>query len=136
MVAAELALGLAAIVASVVFEPLTRPDGLQLVALFLALALASDAFAIQTDRGLDISGSLLAIVLAIALTGATGGVIVGTVSALVDSLRLRRPFPSVIGNVAGYALFPFVGGVVLARLAAVWQAEIGSLAFAAALMVA
>src|SRR3954470_16368209 len=136
MVAAELALGVAAIAASVAFEPLKRGDGLELVALFLALALASDAFAISTDRGLDISGSLLAIVLALALTGSTGGVIVGTVSALVDSLRLRRPVASVIGNVAGYALFPFVGGVVLSRLASVWDAEIGSLGFAAALMVA
>jgi putative nucleotidyltransferase with HDIG domain len=136
MVCAELALGLSATAASFAFEPLTRSDGLELAVLFLALALASDAFAISTNRGLDISGSLLAIVLAFALTGPSGGVIVGASSALVDSLRLRRPFASVVGNVAGYALFPFVGGVVLERVASELEAPIGSLAYAAALMVA
>jgi putative nucleotidyltransferase with HDIG domain len=136
MVWAELTLGVAAIVASSALYPLTRADGLELVLLFLVLAIASDAFAINTDRGLDISGSLLAIVLALALTGPTGGVIVGTVSALADSIRMRRPLPSLVCNTAGYALFPFAGGVVLAWLVSIVDAEVGSLAFAAALVAA
>src|SRR3954447_2102955 len=136
MVGAELLLGISAIVLAFWLEPLKRDDGLELVLLFLALAIASDWFAINTDRGLDISGSLLAIVLAIALTGATGGVIVGTLSALADSLRMRRPYPSIVCNVAAYALFPFAGGVALERLTSMFDAEIGSLAFAAALMIA
>jgi putative nucleotidyltransferase with HDIG domain len=136
MVGAELLLGISAIVLAFWLEPLKRDDGLELVLLFLALAIASDWFAINTDRGLDISGSLLAIVLAIALTGATGGVIVGTLSALADSLRMRRPYPSIVCNVAAYALFPFAGGVALERLTSMFDAEIGSLAFAVALMIA
>jgi putative nucleotidyltransferase with HDIG domain len=109
---------------------------LPLVALFLALAVLSDWFTIVTGRGFDVSGSLLAIVLALALTGPTGGVIVGTLSVLVDALRLRRPLPSVLGNVAGYAVFPFVGGVLLERLSSAMDASVGSLAFAGALMAA
>jgi putative nucleotidyltransferase with HDIG domain len=105
-----------------------------LIGVFLVLALASDAFAIVSDRGLNVSGSLLAIVLAIALTGPMGGVIVGTLSALVDAVRVRRPLQSSISNVAGYALFPFAGGVTLDRVAGGLDAPVGSLAFAIALV--
>src|SRR3954452_24066271 len=115
MLSAEVVLGVSAVCASFAFEPLQRTDGVPLVALFLLLAIASDAFAIVSDRGLNVSGSLLAIVLAIALTGPTGGVLVGTLSALVDALRVRRPLSSSICNVAGYALFPFAGGVTVDR---------------------
>ena len=136
MLCAEVAAGLAAIVATIVYEPVQGSDGYALIALFLALAILSDSFTIVTGRGFDVSGSLLAIVLALALTGPTGGVIVGTLCTLVDALRQRRPFTSLLGNVAGYALFPFVGGVLLERLASMMDAEIGSVAFAGALMAA
>jgi putative nucleotidyltransferase with HDIG domain len=136
LVWAEIGLGGGAIAASLAYEPLTRGDGVELVLLFLALALASDAFAISTDRGLDISGSLLAIVLALALTGPVGGVLVGTVSALADGLRLRRPFASLASNVSAYAVFPFAGGVALQWLSGKLDAPLGSLAFAAAIVVA
>lgn len=130
----ELTLGAAAVGASLALEPLQRSYGLELVGLFLVLALASDWFAIVTDRGFNVSGSLLAIVLAFALTGPTGGVIVGTLSALVDGLRLRRPFASQLSNVAVYAVFPFAGGMTLVRLADVLDAGAGDLAFGAAIV--
>jgi putative nucleotidyltransferase with HDIG domain len=136
MLCAEIAAGLAAIVATLVFEPVQGSDGYPLIALFLALAILSDWFTIVTGRGFDVSGSLLAIVLALALTGPTGGVIVGTLCTLVDALRQRRPLTSMLGNIAGYAVFPFVGGVLLERLAGMLDAEVGSLAFAGALMAA
>src|SRR3954452_1786449 len=134
MLCVEMLLGAIAVAASVTLEPLRRPDGLALVGLFLALALASDAFAIKTDRGQDISGSLLAIVLAIALTGPTGGVLVGTVSALVDGVRARRPFSSQASNVAAYAIFPFAGGMVLEWLASAHDASVGGPAYVAGVM--
>lgn len=134
MLAAELMLGAAAVSASLAFEPLTRPHGLTLVGLFLALALLSDAFTVVTGRGFDVSGSLLAIVLAMALTGPTGGVLVGVLSALVDGLRARRALAAQIANVSAYALFPLAGGVVMERCAAAFHGSPGSLAFAAALL--
>jgi putative nucleotidyltransferase with HDIG domain len=137
MLGGEVLLGLAALVAAVTLEPLQRPDGVQLVLLFLALAIASDAFAIDDpERGFNISGSLVAIVLAIGLTGPSGGVLVGTISALVDGLRLRRPFASLASNVSAYAVFPFAGGMVLAQLADWFDASVGSVVFAVALVVA
>jgi putative nucleotidyltransferase with HDIG domain len=136
LVCAEALLGIAAVAAALAFEPLQRDDGLELVLLFLGLAIASDAFAIVTDRGLNVSGSLLAIVLAIALTGPAGGVIVGAMSALVDGLRQRRPLSSLVCNVADYAVFPFAGGVVLERLTTALDAPLGSFGFACALVAA
>jgi putative nucleotidyltransferase with HDIG domain len=135
---AEVAVGLAAAVAAFLIDPVRGSEGLPLIMLFLALAIASDAFTIVTGRGFDVSGSLLATVLAIALTGPVGGVVVGTSSAFVDALRdrHRRPVASGISNIAVYAVFPFAGGVVLVWLANLMNADIGSLAFAAAIAVA
>jgi putative nucleotidyltransferase with HDIG domain len=136
VLSAEVAAGLAAVAAAFALEPVHSPDDILLIALFLALAILSDAFTIVTGRGFDVSGSLLAIVLAIALTGPVGGVVVGTVSALVDGLRSRRPGPSQVVNIAAYAVFPFAGGATLMWLTELSDASLGSLAFAVALIVA
>src|SRR5215212_6835447 len=69
MLCAEIAAGAAAAVAAALITPVHGSEGLPLVVLFLALAIASDAFEIVTGRGFSVSGSLLAIVLAIGLTG-------------------------------------------------------------------
>lgn len=136
MLAAEVVAGLAAAVAAFVIDPVSGSDDILLIVLFLALAILSDAFTIVTGRGFDVSGSLLATVLAIALTGPVGGVLVGTVSALVDGVRNRRPVPSTIANVAAYSVFPFAGGVTLKWLSDVLDASLGSLAFAVAIIAA
>jgi putative nucleotidyltransferase with HDIG domain len=136
MLAAEVVAGLAAAAAAFVIDPVSGSDDILLIVLFLALAILSDAFTIVTGRGFDVSGSLLATVLAIALTGPVGGVLVGTVSALVDGVRNRRPVPSTIANVAAYSVFPFAGGVTLKWLSDVLDASLGSLAFAVAIIAA
>jgi putative nucleotidyltransferase with HDIG domain len=133
---AEIAAGVAAFVAAFVIEPVHGSDDILLIALFLALAILSDAFTIVTGRGFDVSGSLLATVLAIALTGPVGGVIVGTLSALVDGLRNRRTLPAQIANVAAYSVFPFAGGVTLKWLSDALGASVGDLAFAIAIIAA
>jgi putative nucleotidyltransferase with HDIG domain len=136
MLCAEVLAGIGAAVLAFLIDPVQGPDYYVLIVLCLGLAILSDAFAIVTDRGLNVSGSLLAIVLAIALAGPAGGVLVGTLSALVDGVRQRRPIPSQISNVAVYAVFPFAGGATLNWLADVLDASLGSLAYAAAIMAA
>jgi putative nucleotidyltransferase with HDIG domain len=133
---AEIAAGVAAVIAAFVLDPVSGTDDILLIALFLALAVVSDAFTIVTGRGFDVSGSLLATVLAIALTGPAGGVVVGTASALVDGLRSRRPAPSQIANVSAYAVFPFAGGITLDWLSDALHADLGSLAFAVSIIAA
>jgi putative nucleotidyltransferase with HDIG domain len=136
MLCAEAIAGIAAITAAVVLSDAGEWSAPVLIVLLLGLALAGDAFAITTDRGLNVSGSFLSIVLAMALVGPTGAVLVGVVSALVDGLRQRRALDSLVSNVATYAVFPLAGALVLERVTSTGHAPVGSGPFAAALVLA
>jgi putative nucleotidyltransferase with HDIG domain len=132
----ETAAGVGAVAAAALMSDTGEWNAPLLIALLLCLAVASDAFAIITDRGLNVSGSFLSIVLAMALVGPTGAVLVGTVSALVDAVRVRRALDSLISNVATYAVFPLAGALVIAWAQDNVDAPVGSGAFAIALVVA
>jgi putative nucleotidyltransferase with HDIG domain len=87
-----------------------RPPELFIV--LLALAIGSDFLALQ-HRAQRISGSFLAIVLAMALLGPAPAVAIGVLSVLVDQLRAHNPLPRLITNLATYAVFPLVGGLFI-----------------------
>jgi putative nucleotidyltransferase with HDIG domain len=84
----------------------------ELFAVLLALALASDLFAVR-HRVQRISGSFLALVLAMGLLGPAPAAVIGVTSVLVDQLRARNPLPRFITNVATYATFPLVGALLI-----------------------
>ena len=84
----------------------------ELFAALLALAIVSDLLAIR-HRVQRISGSFLALVLAMALLGPAPAAAIGVISVLVDQLRTRNPLPRFITNVATYATFPLVGGLLI-----------------------
>jgi len=86
-----------------------RPAGL--VAVLTALALGSDLFAVSHE-GQRISGSFLALVLAMTLLGPAPAVAIGVASVLFDHLRARNPLPRLITNTATFATFPLVGGLL------------------------
>ena len=65
-------------------------EPLALVAVILVLALASDLFAVS-HHGQRISGSFLALVLAMALLGPAPAAAIGVASVLFDQLRARNP---------------------------------------------
>jgi putative nucleotidyltransferase with HDIG domain len=90
-----------------------RPGAL--VGLLLVLAVGSDAVALEI-RGLRLSGSFLAIVLAMALLGPAPAVALGAASSLIDGAVSRRPLARVLGNTAIFMMFSLVGGVAF-RLA-------------------
>ncbi len=90
-----------------------EPIGLVLV--LTALALGSDLFAVSHE-GQRISGSFLALVLAMTLAGPAPAVAIGVTSVLVDHAIARNPLPRLITNLATFATFPLVGGL-LARWA-------------------
>src|SRR4051794_3047609 len=90
-----------------------EPIGLVLV--LTALALGSDRFAVSHE-GQRISGSFLALVLAMTLAGPAPAVAIGVTSVLVDHAIARNPLPRLITNLATFATFPLVGGL-LARWA-------------------
>jgi putative nucleotidyltransferase with HDIG domain len=87
-----------------------RPPELFLV--LLALALASDLLAVQ-HRAQRISGSFLALVLAMALLGPAPAALIGVIAVLVDQLSARNPVPRLITNLATWATFPLVGGLLI-----------------------
>jgi putative nucleotidyltransferase with HDIG domain len=101
----------------------------ELFAVLLALAIVSDLLAIQ-HKVQRISGSFLAIVLAMALMGPAPAVAIGVISVLVDQLRSRNPLPRFITNVATYATFPLVGGLLIQGAASALDVQEDDLEFA------
>ena len=55
----------------------------------------------------------MAIVLAMALLGPAPAVAIGVLSVLVDQLRARNPLPRLITNLATFATFPLIGGLLI-----------------------
>jgi putative nucleotidyltransferase with HDIG domain len=104
------------LVAAVVVAALTSSasdwEPATLVGVLLALALASDLFAVSYG-GQRISGSFLALVLAAALLGPAPATAIGIAAVLFDHLGARNPVPLLIANLAAFATFPLVGGLVI-----------------------
>jgi putative nucleotidyltransferase with HDIG domain len=84
----------------------------ELFGVLLALALTSDLLAVQ-HRAQRISGAFLALVLAMALLGPAPASAIAVISVLVDQLRARNPLPRLITNLATWATFPLVGGLLI-----------------------
>src|SRR3954452_9082195 len=87
-----------------------QPPGL--VVVLLALALASDFFAVSYG-GQRISGSFLALVLAMALLGPAPATAIGIVSVLFDQWRARNRAGLLLANLAAFATFPLVGALLI-----------------------
>jgi putative nucleotidyltransferase with HDIG domain len=87
-----------------------RPPGL--VVVLLALALGTDLFAVSHE-GQRISGSFLALVLAMALLGPAPAVAIGVVSVLADHVRARNPPARLLTNLAAFAIFPLIGALIV-----------------------
>lgn len=104
----------AAVVGWLVNDPVDWRPGV-LVVLLLALAVVSDAISFEI-RGLRLSGSFLALVLAMALLGPAPAAAIGIVSALVDAFVSRRSVDRALVNIATYASFPLVGGLAIELL--------------------
>jgi putative nucleotidyltransferase with HDIG domain len=83
-----------------------------LVVVLLVLALVSDLFAVSYG-GQRISGSFLALVLAMALLGPAPATAIGIASVLFDHLRARNPPGLLLANLATFATFPLIGGLLI-----------------------
>jgi putative nucleotidyltransferase with HDIG domain len=84
----------------------------ELFVVLLVLAIGSDFLALQ-HKVQRISGSFIAIVLAMALLGPMPAVVIAVLSVLVDQLRTHNPIPRFITNLATWATFPLVGGLLI-----------------------
>src|SRR3954451_18080936 len=104
-------LGLAALVAVATTEARDWSP-IELVLLLLVLAVGSDVLTIEF-RGIRVSGSFLALVLAMALLGPAPAAVVGAASALIDAAVSRRPWHRALMNVAVWTTFPIVGAFIV-----------------------
>ncbi len=121
LIAAQVAMLVAALVGAVVTSRASDWEPAGLVLLLALLAVVSDALTIQT-KGLRLSGSFLALVLAMAFLGPAPAVAIALVTIGVDALRSRPEPIGALSNFATYATFPLLGGL-LARAAIEWGAD-------------
>jgi putative nucleotidyltransferase with HDIG domain len=89
---------------------------IELVLLLLVLAIGSDVLTIEF-RGIRISGSFLALVLAMALLGPAPAASIGIVATGIDAVLFRRPWHRNLMNLAVWAWFPIIGSMIIEALA-------------------
>jgi putative nucleotidyltransferase with HDIG domain len=83
-----------------------------LFVLLAALALASHALAINA-KGLRLSGSFLVLVLAMAFLGPAPAATLGVLTMLFAAAQRMPALPLFLNNLATYATFPLVGGLLI-----------------------
>jgi putative nucleotidyltransferase with HDIG domain len=111
----EVLLLLAAVVVAMVDSTAADWSPPGLFAVLLALAIGSDLVALRHESQ-RISGAFIAIVLAMALLGPAPAAAIGVLSVLVDELRARNPAARLITNLAAYATFPLIGGLLISQV--------------------
>ena len=89
---------------------------IELVLLLLVLAIGSDVLTIEF-RGIRISGSFLALVLAMALLGPAPAAAIGIVATAIDAVLFRRPWHRNLMNLAVWAWFPIIGSMIIEAMA-------------------
>src|SRR5512132_462059 len=78
---------------------------IELVLLLLVLAIGSDALTMEF-RGIRISGSFLALVLAMALLGPAPAAAIGALATVIDAVLYRRSWQRNLLNLAVWTWFP------------------------------
>jgi putative nucleotidyltransferase with HDIG domain len=101
---------LAAVVVAVWRAPLADWD-MGLFWVLLVFSLFSDLTAVSTSSRLKVSGSFLALVLAMVLLGGAPAAIMGVATICGGWLRWRDTWHDFLNNVVTYAVFPLVGGM-------------------------
>jgi putative nucleotidyltransferase with HDIG domain len=104
----------AALVAAVGVAAWRGPDAnwdLLFFAVLLALSAISDLTAARTRLGVRISGSFLALVVAMVYLGGAPAALLGVVTIAIGSIRWREPTHYFLNNLVTYAWFPLLGGI-------------------------
>jgi putative nucleotidyltransferase with HDIG domain len=107
-----LALGGAAVLA-VLSAPGANWD-LVLILTLLAFSVTSDLGAVETRAGAKISGSLLALIVAMVFMGGPPASVIGVITITFGWLRWRDNWRDLLINLVTYAWFPLIGGLAFA----------------------
>jgi putative nucleotidyltransferase with HDIG domain len=85
---------------------------LGLLSVLLAFSIFSDLTAVRAESKLLISGSFLALVIAMVFLGGAPAALLGVVTILAGWLRWRDESHYLLNNLVTYAVFPIVGGIL------------------------
>lgn len=105
--------GLVLVGAGIVWRAPNSDWDLALFGILLGFAVFSDLTGIETDSRVKISGSFLALVLAIVFLGGSAAASIGILSILAGWLHWREPLHDLRVNAITYGAFPLVCGVGL-----------------------
>jgi putative nucleotidyltransferase with HDIG domain len=103
--------GLLVIAAAAVWRAPEANWNLALFAILLGFSVFSDLTAISTTSKVKISGSFLALVLAMVFLGGTPAALIGVMTILAGWLRWRDEGHYLLNNLLTYATFPLVTGI-------------------------
>jgi putative nucleotidyltransferase with HDIG domain len=103
--------GLLLTVAAAVWRAPACNWDLPLFTVLLAFSIFSDLTAVSTKSKVKISGSFLALVVAMVFLGGTPAAVIGVATILTGWLRWRDDWHYLLDNVLTYAFFPLVGGI-------------------------
>jgi putative nucleotidyltransferase with HDIG domain len=92
--------------------------------MLLVLSVLGDVHAVDTGTAIRISGSFLALVLAMVLLGGTQAALIGVITIVAGWFRWRDKPRDLINNLLAYAWFPLIGG--MAFHAATEVADLGN----------
>ncbi len=109
---ASMGAGLLLTLAACVLEAPSCNWNLGLFGVLLAFSVFSDLTAVSTESKVKVSGSFLALVVAMVFLGGTPAALIGAVTIMVGWLRWHDEPHYLLNNVLTYALFPLVGGVL------------------------
>jgi putative nucleotidyltransferase with HDIG domain len=111
LLAGQAALTAGSVIAAVLLSDAEDWRSLALFLLLMGLAVASEAFRLET-KTFHISAAFLSLVLAMTLLGPTPAAVLGVVVMGVNALRRRATWRHTLANISTYAFFPLLGGAL------------------------
>ncbi|HMJ73785.1 MAG TPA: HD-GYP domain-containing protein [Solirubrobacterales bacterium] len=108
---ALMAIAVVIVVAAAVWQAPNANWNWALFAILLGFSAFSDIMSIETESRLKISGSFLALVLAIVFLGGTPAALIGIFAILVGWLRFREGLPDLLVNALTFMAIPLAVGV-------------------------
>ncbi len=111
-VIAVMLVGLVAVAMAALAEAPQCNWDLALFGVLLAFSIFSDLTAVSTESKVKVSGSFLALVVAMVFLGGTPAALIGVITILIGWFRWRDEPHYLVNNVFTYALFPLVGGIL------------------------
>jgi putative nucleotidyltransferase with HDIG domain len=103
------------VVAALVAAAIAAPEGnwdLALLGVLLAFSIFSDLTAAPAESSLVISGSFLALVVAMVFLGGAPAALIGVLTIFAGWLRWRSAPYTLLINIFDYTVYPLIGGVV------------------------